>query len=619
MGEEFEDRLDQFVDVAGETDDTDDDNTSESFEEAKTQQKELVNKTQEFNRVQKQYEQAREAGNESRARTLARRLLDLWSEIEQGIGELSDLYALLSRQTGTDFTGARQSLDELQRNVTDQRSAIINQVFVDTRLALSVNRSTASYLEPAEISGTLVDETGSALGNRTIGLRIQDTVRVLKTDTNGTFTTVYRPRTSPSAETTVTARYVPNATSEYLGSQDAVTLAVEQTTATLSIERVASPLRFATPSNVTVRLEANERPISSMPIDLTIGNVSLATVQTGADGTGSTANTIGATVPPGKRSLEAQIALPNSTIVAQPASTEVTVRETATKLTLEASHSNRDITLSGALQTREGLTVPGEPIVVSINGSNVERVRTGGDGQFDTTVTVSSALANRSGPLRLTARYRGSGTNLQATQQQVLIEGITVANGTSGGQSSEGGNGSAGNGGENGAGGGGGPGQPNSGGADLLVWAVGGGLLVLGSLGFAVWTRRDQPEATEIEGEEPAVEAETEVSESQTNLESAQQLLDRGEYRAAVMSAYGMLRDSFETGNSAQTHREFFSEIREAGWVDESDASRLEAITESFEQVAFAPGTASAEEARSVINAARELIEKSQSVNAADD
>jgi len=79
VGEEYRDRLGQYVDVAGQTEGR---VTRSKFEEAGEQQARLSEAVAEYRETKDEYEAAREAGNEDRARELGRELETLADEIE---------------------------------------------------------------------------------------------------------------------------------------------------------------------------------------------------------------------------------------------------------------------------------------------------------------------------------------------------------------------------------------------------------------------------------------------------------------------------------------------------------------------------------------------------------
>jgi hypothetical protein len=209
--------------------------------------------------------------------------------------------------------------------------------------------------------------------------------------------------------------------------------------------------------------------------------------------------------------------------------------------------------------------------------------------------------------------FDGEGTNLDGTREQVDVELVPPADGAGG----DGGDGAGGD------GSGVGPGSSTIGGwLPVGLWPTLGAtlaLLVVGVLGVIAVRRRSSADG-ETEVDEAASDSSTGPSgdadataeaDGPTPTEAAVERLDADDPDGAVELAYLGVRGTLAArlaldGARTGTHWEFLEACRRAG-LDDEGLDALEALTETYEQAAFAPTAVDSERARAAIERGRSL------------
>lgn len=582
VGEAFEDRVGQYVDVAGETDDETDDETGESYRTAREQQRTLVNRTRDFERTRREYERAREAGNESRARRTARRLTRLATDVNETVANATRVYATIAERTGTDLSTATQRLEQVRDEVSAETAVVRNETFTGTRLTVSANGTASSYFEPVAITGRLETREGSPIANRTIVLGVHDQRERVETNATGGFALTYRPlATSPVADG-LAVRYRPAPTSPYFGASDRLDVRVRQVNGSLAVTELDGPLQFARPSNVTVSLAARGEGIGDVPVSLSLPEAGTATVRTGRTGAARTALTIGPDIPAGDATLVVNLPFRERAITASRVTAPVRVAPTATTLSLRADASGNATTVRGRLRAADR-GVAGQTIAVSGNGTVLTRVQTNATGYYDATVTPPETTIE--GTVPLTATFRGAGSNLESAQATAEVT-IGAGSGT----------------------------ERTASRSSRLVWIAGGTvalLLAAGRFWYGRWTgSRTEPAAGGVPEDrvETGPGSSAGSTDSRSPLDAPRDLFEQAQYRSAVRAAYATLRDAVESDDTARTHWEFHDDLRDTGSLDAGDESRLQSVTETYERAAFAPVTTTRTDAEAALDAVEELL-----------
>jgi len=633
LGEEYEERLGQFVDVTG------NEEATEPLQESRDTQAELAALLEEFEETRAAYAQALAAGDAERARQLARELVALADRIESKSVELEELLAEVEETLDVDLGEATASVEEIRTDIQEERATIVEETLTETRLTVETGQERTSFLDPLAVTGRLRTAAGEPVANESIRLSVAGESVATETDAEGAFTAEYRPTTLPVGPQSVTARYVPAETSVYLASEDSVTVTVEQVEPTLSLTGAPDAVAFGDAVTVRGRLAVEDVPVDGVGLTVVLGGQELGTV-TASNGTFEGQVTVPASVPAGNRTLAVRLPDADRALSGAADVRPVTVRETETALSVAATAregsagaGSASIAVNGTLATVDGAGIEGEPVDVRIGSETVATATTSAGGAFAETVAVPERIDGEE--VTITVAYAGTG-NLapsQATEAVVLPSGgADGGSGTGGADSGQG------------AGSGSGTGGADSGApATVVLLAV---LLVAGLGAGGVWwyRRRGGGAPTPAEGEtESSPEAPAragttaETGATESLLAEASDHLGAGRPDRAVQVGYAAVRDHLESGlgvSGPLTHWEFYRACRDAtGEVGGTDAGgegdaddtgeTLRTVTEEYERAVYGIEDVPAETAQSVLVAARRLCgletEGSRSESPADD
>lgn len=600
LGEEYRSALDKYVDVAGETGNED---TAETFRETRERQRDFANSTQAYRQTLRAYREAKQNGNDERARRLARELEEQADAIVQNGSSLRRTYGTLTNETTADFGEAETAVNLTIENVTEQQAQVRDVEFVATNLTIRAESTRLSFADPLRISGRLTLENGTAIGGRRIALRIHNRTVTTRTDVDGRFTAQYRPITLPADAGNVTVRYVPNATSILFGSNASVPVEVTQVDSTVVVQNSTDSAAYNDSVAATARVTAAGTPVPGLPVALSVDGRRLATGRTTENGTVAMNGTLPIGVRSGDRSLQVAIATPSRAVARSAATRALSVSETATDLTVQATTSDTTVTVSGRLTTANGGGAAGQAVEVRRDGTTVTSVQTGPEGTYR-----ARFERERGQSYRITTVYDDPSTNLgPATAQTTVAVSRPGGDGSSPGLLAEvsgwvrgllpwsgGGIGGYGN------------------GARVFVTnnpaLVGVGLLVLllGGVALLVSRRGIEGEVEESTQTQSAVTRNDAATDDGDVLAAARSFLDT-DATAAVERAYRGVRWHLQArgiGTSAATHWEFYRACRAAD-IDDVDA--LEELTETYEQAAFGHRTVSSGDAESAIEQASQF------------
>lgn len=642
LDEDYPKWLEQYVDVSRETETDQDDETAAEFDQAQENQRSFANNTRDFWQTYDEYREARREGDTDRARRLGRQLRRYQQGVNRSGDALAGNYRNVSNVTEANTSGARVTINEVQRNVTNTTRDVEEDLFVATTLTVDADTSAVSFLDPMAISGRITTDNGSALADRTVRIAVGNRTYQVDTDEDGRFTVDYRPTTLPLAADQVAVRYLPRNESLYLPANATVPVSVDQVEPTVSVQRQPESVAYNDTLTVTGSVTVEGIDAATVPVRLSLDGTQSTVVRTTEDGTYRADLRVPANVPAGERDVTATVPLANRALAPAEQSTTVTVTETSTSLTLNGSKAgNETIRLAGRLTTADGEPIRDQTVQISVGGDTVTTVQTDPNGSYNDTVTVPQSTrggVDGTGTVSVVAEYQGPGSNLEPARAETTVrlgppaeeaDGVIAAL------------------------------------ADLrdLIpswtrwqWALSMLLtgVVLGALGLA-WRRRElvwpyiapvvtpvrrrirpmlspvmtrllalsraiggvlgdedgaaadapKPALVPASGPPPAGES---GSESESLLDRARQHLDAGESDAAVQTAYAAAR-ARATGlfdaTSGATHWEFYLAGRER--LAEEQADALRRVTEAYETAAFAPATVGGDIARGALQAAEDL------------
>lgn len=595
VGDEFEERLDQYVEVTG------NEETGERLNETRDKEEELATLLEEFEQTQAAYEAALEAGDEERARELARELVRLADEIESVSLELEDLLAEIDAELDVDLSEAIDAIEMTREDVTDDRATIIADTLVATELTAGTENATASFLDPLVVTGQLRTVEGDPVANQSIRLTITGNPVMAETDETGAFTVTYRPTDLPTGTQSVSIQYVPMGGVPYLGSEDTVTVSIEQVEPTLTVTEAPDVVAFGEDVAVRGTLNVSDVPVDDVSLQVRLGDQQVGTLPVSA-GSFDGSVVVPATVPDGDRQLTVRLPGEDRALASVADSQQVTVRETNTSLSLNvAADGNGDDSatarVNGTLRTVDGRAIGGEEVTVRVGDQAVATLSTDANGAYQGRVAVPDDVADEA--VSVTVVYGGDG-NLAPSQQERTVNLSSASGGASPGPS------------------------PDM--SDSLV--VGGAvvigfLVVLGAVGIWWIRREDGEEAAAAEADEESGGAGTHVDEpgvddgdaaAESLLAQASDQLGAGRPERAVQDSYAAVRAHLELTlgmGGPYTHWEFYEACRAADadgrGGDDGVEDALRSLTEAFERAVYGVEGVSEETARDVLAAAREL------------
>ncbi|WP_254535884.1 DUF4129 domain-containing protein [Halomarina litorea] len=587
LGDQYSKRLDQLVDVVGDTE------TTRTLNRTRENQEETTEAVREYRETAEEYREARENGNNTRARALGRELELISERVTRNANETRAGYGRLGNQTGADFTEASVAIANVSANVSETQAEIRDELFRETNLTASADGETVSFTDPLVVEGELRTENGTAIGDEPIRLRVGNRTYATQTDDEGRFTVTYRPVTLPVDATNVTVEFRPANRSAYLRSATTLPVRVEQVTPTVSVNRTPSAVAYNETLTVTGRVSADEVGAPA-PVAVVVGDRRVARGRADGNGTYRIRVSLPASVDAGERPVRAVVPLEGRALARAEASATVTVEETATALSLDARQvADRTVQVSGRLTTASGEALGDRTVRIEHDGSELTTVRTDASGQFRTRVDVPEATPDN-GTFAVNATFAGSGTNLDRAQGGATVELVDLTDGDPENSYGDGVGGQV---------------------AGLLLRnpvalaSLLAGLLVLAGAGaYAVLTGSDADDDI-TDSVDEGVEAGGESAPEPTSATSMAALLDRargqiseGSTDAGVVTLYAATRRLLEAGlpdEYGRTHWEFYRSARER--LDGGESGVLRELTEAYERAAFSPDSTPTERAQALI------------------
>ncbi|WP_435101867.1 hypothetical protein [Halarchaeum sp. P4] len=582
LGDTYDQRLAEYVDVAGETETTQDDRTARDFRQAREEQQQYVSLTQRYRQVYERYEAARAAGNETAARRLARRLQQLATRIDRQQANVTDSYTAVANGTDVDVTAAINRTSAVATNVERTQSQVQQETFTRTRLTLAPSNATLSPAATTTFSGTLETRSGEPIANGTVVLAAANrTLATATTAADGTYTLAYRPVTLAATAETLTAQYQPTSASPYLGSNATTSVTVTTRQPTVSLDETPTTLRFGATARVSGTVTIDGTPLAGVPVRVAIGDGVVATARTDANGEFAVTPRLGARPVTGTTTITATAGRSGAAVIPAAASANATVSESATDLSVEATVTGETLAVASQLEASES-GVAGQRLVVSANGTRLTTLTTNQRGWANASVTLPVSVRQNADALAVRVRYAGTGTNLAAAEATTTVSL---------------------------------PAPSTSRLTLTQAWILLGAFLVaalLFALAYALW-RRDVAEAESDEAETPADPTPATPDEplAARLLAQARNHLEADDPDEAVRTAYSAVRRTFDAEDADlrhRTHWEFYAALADGLAADERSA--LETLTRTYERATFAGQGATRADAETVLAAATELVEE---------
>jgi len=615
LGDDYDKRLEQYVEVAGETSSDTDDTAAREFEAARDNQETLTNEVQRYRQQYAAYQEARESGNEREARVTARAMERTAANISERSRELNRNLERIENTTTVDLSSGRTEINETTENITETQAAIREETLVGTTLTVQAIDSTASFSDPGVVSGQIRTENGSVITDEAVELRIGNRTQTVRTDSNGVFETQYRPRSARLGSQSVPVEYVPDADSVYLTDNATFTIEIQQVTPDVTGKVAPETVGYGDRLNASASVTVETTGVDGIPVEFVMGDAVVAQTTTGPNGTATAAIRVPASVNDGERQVVARIPYEDRAIAGVQSETSVVVSETQTDLSVNLSRADDGVRARGRLQTAAGAPVADRPVRLQVADGETQVVETTRNGSFQTVL----AAPQTSESVSVTATYEEPSSNLgNATATATLA-----------------------------AGGGANPPVGSDSDNDLLIdtlvailfgsdenpaaglgsgiigynWlpVLGGGMaltVVVASWFVVSRFNRSQDtdssvpaETTDASMTEPDQSSTPSATASPSFEERIETYLDSGDYDAAVMAAYTAVHDELAVENGIDegtTHWELLRKSRAHEVSDERTAD-IETVVKAFETAAFAPSSIEPSRAQAAIERARKI------------
>ena len=576
VGDEYNSRLGQYVDVAGDTRSSYDDDATERFNETRSEQEEFANTTQSYEETYDTYQEAQQQGNSTRAREAARELETLSERLLTLNESLQGNYVRLTNRTGVSTATTSTAIAETTTEIATTQATVRDETLVETNLTVQTNGTSVAFDEPLAVTGRIRTANGTALDDESVGVIVGNRTYQTRTDADGRFEVTYRPVGLPVDASNVSVRYRPGQSTPYLGAATTTPVEVSQVTPTLAVTNSTETVAYDETTITRVDASVDGRPVPALPLELSVGSVGTRNTTT-ATGQTTLSGRLPASVPAGNRTIAVDHDRTGRAIAPAETTVPVTVTQTATNLTVSATAGNGTVAVRGRLRTSQGATVDGQQLTVTVAETN-RTVTTNATGWYQLRATNLSAAA---GPnvsvVPVTAQFTGTGTNLDASRAETTV---TIARSSS-------------------------PPPSDAG----LPWAwilvgVVGAVTVAGVLAVSRYTGTD-PEQTAPSDPEPSPATEPTPSPAAGFLTDAQAALDAGQYERATVAAYASARSRLTADHDLSTeltHREFLAAVTSQG----GPLPEFETIASAYERVTF-QGIADAETAEEALAAATTL------------
>jgi hypothetical protein len=595
VGDKYDRQLSQFVDVEGDVD-----VRYETLQSARSNQQEFINTTQDYQQTYQAYVDARQAGDEERARALARELTRIRENMSQVSRELRRDYRTVGRTAGADVNETIARIEAVNRSVAERHRSVLEAAFVGTRLTIETESETVSFRNPLVIRGQLRTENGTAIANHNVKVAAGNRTATVRTDEDGWFRWRYRPTTLSVDRSTLRVRYVPNERAPYRTSEASVPVSISQATPSVTFVETPTVVRFGQSVAVRGRLTVGAIPVPDIPVAVTLGGQRLSVVRTDEEGAFSLREPLLREVIDGNQTLAASVALSDSAIASTTNATRVTVAPTETDLRLSSVDvDNRTLELNGTLTTADGVAVSNSTVAVVQDGRQAVEAETGPDGRFRMLVSLERLKADDDSAT-VTLRYDGTGTSLASStvRREVSLDGFGGTDGTTvsallslilDGSP---------------------VGPPGSG--DSLTTLLTAMAVITAFTGTVLYTGLRRLSSQDVSEEEldaaPTSDADGENADQRgdrLSVTTATDHLEQGESTAAITLAYFAVReqlDGHRPGHPGQWR--FYQSIE----GDLDNPEEFHRLTELYERAAFADEYISQEAATEAVETARRIL-----------
>lgn len=425
LDEEFDRYLEQYREVSGEEAEVRD------LARVAGDQRELVNLIEQYEQTYEEYQEAREAGDDDRARELARELESIEHEIDEHTVQTLESQQTVSETTDRDFGEESETIVDVRNDISERQESVRDTEFERTTIDATVNSPDASFRDPLVIEGQVSTEAGTAPSNGTVQVQIQNRTVSTPIDEDGTFTLEYRPALLDEDADSVTVEYVPEVGSEYINSTTDVPINV--TPVEPEIEITEHPESTAYEENVTVagNVHVDDVPADQVPVNASIGGQQIGEqVETNDEGEFVVQGLTPAEVPTGEQDVTVTTPETEQALSASAGSESVSIEETETVLEFEVEQGPDDnaagdrapLEVSGTLMTTLEDPLESQSVTILLDGEAVTAGETDESGEFEETVEIDEEVDSDQQVVEVAVAYEDETTNLEDNRGEVTVD-----------------------------------------------------------------------------------------------------------------------------------------------------------------------------------------------------
>lgn len=417
-GDDYNETLAKYVEAQGESAA---EGENQTFARAQENQQRYITTVREFRQTHQRYREAKEEGNETRARQLARRLDELASEVNRSSQELLEDYHELSERESANLSASMGAVNETRENVSEIQSEVRNREFVRTELTVESETANVSFLEPLSVNGRLTAENGSAVEARSARFRIGSRTIATEVSDDGRFEFDYRPTLLPLNASEVTVQYVPSNESTYLGANATSRVNVSQVDPTVELSEVPEEAAFNETVVAAGNVSADGIAAEGVPVVVTVGDVEIAQTETDSNGSFRVEGELPLEVPGGDREIRATLPIEGRALASAADSADIGVRNTSSSLTVRADPINLTrVQVVGQLDAERNVSMSNRSIELRIGGTHLRTVGVNESGGYATIVELPAA-ARENGTATLVALQDANGTNLASSRANATV------------------------------------------------------------------------------------------------------------------------------------------------------------------------------------------------------
>ncbi|ELZ84765.1 hypothetical protein C453_12141 [Haloferax elongans ATCC BAA-1513] len=624
LGPEYDTLLDRYELIAS---DRDLDTTGTNLVDTREGQLEYIQTVQEYDRTYQRYLEAKAAGNENRARTLARELDELAVEAGESRTRLEANYTEVESSGGVELGVGRERLDTVSTSVEQGQEQVRDAEFRRTQIEAESGAVAGSFADPFPIAGRVTETDGEPLGDASLNITVGAQSTRVVTDADGSFSLDYRPTMVGTGPQNVSVSYVPDPNSSFLGSTTVLSLRIEQSTPAFTVDAAPTQTAYGETVRVEGRMFVNETPAPNATVALSLDGRTRAQNVTDEDGRFVFELDLPADVAPGDRQLRVEIPAEERALAPVNVTRPVVVETTATSVRLaNVAPTDEGVRVSGTFRTVDQTPISNVTLDVRVDGTSVERIRTDEQGRFATTLELDDEQ-RENGSVAVSVAYPGRGSNLLAAESESVAVELGVVSPARPAIPAPAL-----------------PSVPLPGGQSVTVQeqllvgdvivptgAVALGTVVVIVLGGLVALRRIGTVAdgvgvapSPIAGRARVGGGRGAASSTGRSALSPRELLrlarerlsddPAGATERAYIATRRRLRDA-APGSDSETHTEFYESVRDGI----ADSDMLRSLTEWYERAAFSPRAPSHEEASTAVGTAEALINAEEDPSSEDE